>query len=124
MALLSMDFGSEPHCGLFTSSEIPTNANYWLGTSTGGSNFMGYRNTAYDQSCDTAESAGLDKAVYTASIQSTLQILADTLPFIPLYNHPEYLLVRDDLCLADNLDSLQKMLFSIESLDPNVSCGS
>ena len=124
MALFSMNFGSAPHCGLFASSEIPTNANYWLGTSTGGSNFMGYRNTTYDQSCDTAESAGLDKAVYTASIQSTLQILADTLPFIPLYNHPEFMLVRSDLCLADNLDSLQKMLFSIESLDPNVSCGS
>jgi peptide/nickel transport system substrate-binding protein len=124
MVLLSMNFGSEPHCGLFTSSEIPTNANYWLGTSTGGSNFMGYRNTAYDQSCDAAESAGLDMAVYTTNIQSTLQILADTLPIIPLYNHPEYLLVRGNLCLADNLDSLQKMLFSIESIDPNVSCGS
>jgi len=124
LALLSMNIGSEPHCGLFTSDEIPTKANYWLGASTGGSNFMGYRVAAYDQACKAAQSSGLDNSVYTSSIQSTLQILSDTLPFIPLYHHPQYLIEKKDLCLPENLNSLEKMLFSIESIDPNISCGS
>ncbi len=124
LALLSMNIGSEPHCGLFTSDEIPTKANYWLGTGTGGSNFMGYRVAAYDQACKAAQSSGLDNSVYTSNIQSTLQILSDTLPFIPLYHHPQYLIEKKDLCLPENLNSLEKMLFSIESIDPNISCGS
>jgi len=124
LALLSMNIGSEPHCGLFNSDEIPTSANYWLGTSTGGSNFMGYRNTNYDQACKAALSSGLDSSAYTSNMQGTLQILADDLPLIPFYHHPEYMVVKNDLCLAENLDSLGKMLFSIETLDPNIICGS
>jgi peptide/nickel transport system substrate-binding protein len=124
MALLSMDIGSEPHCGLFTSDEIPTAANFWLGTDTGGSNFMGYRNKDYDQDCMAALSAGLDNSAYVSDTQSTLQILSDTLPFIPLYHHQEFLAVKNDLCLADDLNTLGKILFSVETLDPNVNCAS
>lgn len=124
LALLSMNIGSAPRCALFTSDEIATSANYWLGTSTGGSNFMGYRNPAYDQACKAAQSSGLDSAAYTANIQSTLQILSEDLPLIPLYHHQEFIAVKNDLCAPENLDSLEKMLFSIESLEPNISCGS
>ncbi len=124
LALLSMNIGSEPHCRLFTSEEIPTKANYWLGASTGGSNFMGYRIPAYDQACKAALSSGLDQGAYTSNIQSSLQILSDTLPFIPLYHHSQYMIEKKSLCLPDNVDSMEKMLFSIGSIDPNINCGS
>lgn len=122
LALLSMSIASEPHCNLFTIDEIPTDDNYWLGTSTGGSNFMGYENAAYDEACRAAQSVGLDEAAYTTQIQNTLVDLSNDLPFIPLYHHPNFLLVKKDLCMANGLNSLQKILSSIDTFDPNIIC--
>jgi peptide/nickel transport system substrate-binding protein len=122
LVLMSMDIGTEPDCKLFTTEEIPSKSNYWLGIETGGSNFMGYKNPAYDAACSAARSAGLDEAAYAAENQNALRVLSDDLPFIPFYHHSEFLLAKRELCLAENLDNLEKILFSIETLDPNIIC--
>ncbi len=120
LALLSMNMGEELYCDLFTSLEIPTEANYWLGTKTGGSNFIGYKNLAYDGYCSTAHSAGLDTGVFIANGQDTLRILNDELPFIPIFHHPDLLLVKQDLNLTEDLLTLQELMVSIEKLTPVV----
>ena len=122
LALMSMRIGSQPHCMLFETKEIPNTENNWIGTNTGGSNFMGYTSAAYDTACQASQSAGLDEAVYTRETQNTLLDLSNDLPFIPLYHHPDFLLVKKSLCLPDELDSLEKMLSSIVTFDPNIIC--
>ena len=120
MALLSIDIGSELNCELFTSQEVPSDANYWLGTKMGGSNFMGYKNETYDSLCSAAHSTGLDLGAYISNAQGTLQILNDELPFIPFYHHPEYLIIKQDLNLGESYSSMRKILSSVELLVPNV----
>lgn len=120
LALLSMDMSIDLNCGLFTSAEIPTEANYWLGTATGGSNFMGYQNTVYDETCAAAQSTGLDAGSFRLNAQNTLRILAEELPVIPFYHHPEFTLVKKELNLGVDLDTIQGILFSVETLVPNV----
>ena len=122
LALLSMNIGSEPHCDFFTTDEIPSESNYWLGTVTGGSNFMGYSSAAYDEACKFTRAAGLDTNVYLTGIQNTLQILSSDLPFIPLYHHPDFVLVKKELCLTGDISNSEMLFQSIESLDPYVSC--
>ena len=121
LALLSMDLGTDPYCQLFSSEEIPTEDNNWIGTITGGSNFMGYTSTTYDEVCKLANSAGLDSGAYIAGIQNTLQVLSADLPFIPFYHHPDITLIKQDLNLSEDLTTLEKILFSIEIISPNIN---
>lgn len=122
LALMSMSIGLQPRCELFTTEEIPNTDNNWIGTNTGGSNFIGYTNTAYDTACNAAQAAGLDQAIYTSETQNTLLDLSNDLPFIPLYHHPDFLLVKKTLCLPESLNSLEKILSSIDTFDPNIIC--
>ena len=122
LALMSMRIGLEPQCELFTSEEMPTAVNNWIGVSTGGSNFMGYKNGAYDTACRAAQAAGLDQTVYTSETQNTLLYLSNDLPIIPLYHHQDFLLVKKALCVPENLNSLKKILSSIDSFEPNIIC--
>ena len=122
LALISMSIGSQPNCELFTTEEIPNADNNWIGANTGGSNFIGYTNTAYDAACKSAKAAGLDQAAYTREIQNTLMDLSNDLPFIPLYHHQNFLLVKNNLCAADDLNSLEKILSSIDTFNPNIIC--
>jgi peptide/nickel transport system substrate-binding protein len=121
LALLSMNIGTEPHCGFFTTEEIPSETNYWLGTVTGGSNFMGYSSEAYDEACKSTQAAGLDTNAYMIGIQNTLQILSSELPFIPLYHHPEFVLLKKESCLPNDINN-NELMQSIELLDPYASC--
>ena len=122
LALMSMRIGLEPQCQLFTSAEIPNADNNWIGTKTGGSNFLGYESAAYDMACQASRVAGLDQAVYSSETQYTLLGLSNDLPFIPLYHHPEFSLVKKALCLPESLNSLEKILSSIDTFDPNIIC--
>jgi peptide/nickel transport system substrate-binding protein len=122
LALMSMRIGQEPRCELFTSEEMPTADNNWIGAVTGGSNFMGYESEAYDTACRASQAAGLDQTVYISETQNTLLNLDNDLPFIPLYHHPDFLLVKKALCLPENLNSLGKILSSIDSFEPNIIC--
>ena len=120
LALLSIDLDSSPYCQLFASDEVPNEDNNWIGTVTGGTNFMGYESTTYDDVCKLANSAGSDEGAYIAGIQNTLQVLSDELPFIPLYHHPDITLIKQDMQLSEGLNTLEKILGSIETISPKV----
>ena len=122
LALLSIQYPHEPRCEMFSTSEMPSAGNQWLGTLTGGSNFMGYSSNEYDAACQAARIAGADKAVYNASSQHALQVLARDLPIIPLLQHADFTIYKNTLCLPGTLNSMQKILSSIENLQPNSVC--
>ena len=82
----------EPQCSWFTSSEIPTAANNWIGT-----NISGYKNSTFDAACNAALQALPEDPAYT-SHQEAQAIFASELPSIPLYQRLRVAATRPDLC--------------------------
>jgi len=82
----------EPQCSWFTSSEIPTAANNWIGT-----NISGYKNSTFDAACNGALQALPEDPAYT-SHQEAQSIFASELPSIPLYQRLRVAAARPDFC--------------------------
>ena len=98
LAELAWSTGRQPPCFLYTSSEIPTAANKWLGTRYGGVNFSGFSNAEYDAACASALSAGLNRDLLASSNLRMQQILMEELPVLPLFFHVNAMVSRPDLC--------------------------
>jgi peptide/nickel transport system substrate-binding protein len=82
----------EPQCSWFTSSQIPTADNNWLGT-----NISGYKNPDFDTACNNALQALPEEPAYT-SHQEAQVIFATELPSIPLYQRLRVAATRPDFC--------------------------
>ena len=72
--------GIEPPCDWFTSAEIPTADNNWVGT-----NVSGYKNAELDAACRATTLALPDETAYAESYLKTENIFSSDLPSIPLY---------------------------------------
>lgn len=119
---LGWTIGNQPPCFLYTTNEIPTADNSWLGTKFGGVNFTGYSNPEYDQACSSLLSAGLSREQFDQANQITQTILADDLPVIPMYYHLQILAARPDLCGLQLDISSRSVMNSIETLDISNTC--
>jgi peptide/nickel transport system substrate-binding protein len=106
----------EPPCAWFTSSEIPSAANAWVGT-----NISGYKNPAYDSACRAAQQALPDEQAYTDSYRQTQVLFSTELPAIPLYYRLRVAAARPDLCHFD-LDPTANPLWNIEAIDAGEAC--
>ena len=98
LAELAWSTGRQPPCFLYSSTEIPSAENKWLGTRYGGVNFSGYANDEYDAACANALSAGLDKELFASLNQRMQQIVMEELPVLPLFFHVNVMVSRPDLC--------------------------
>jgi peptide/nickel transport system substrate-binding protein len=107
----------EPQCGWFTSSQIPTAENQWVGT-----NVSGYQNTAFDAACQQALRSVSTDPEY-ASHQEAQVIFASELPSIPLYLRLRVAAARPDLCGFTLDPSSSSALADIESFDYAEGCG-
>ena len=109
--------GIAPPCEWFTSSEIPTAANHWVGT-----NVTGYKSAEYDAACAAARQSLPDETSYTESYRQTQLIFAADLPAIPLYYRLKIAASRPDFCHFD-LDPSANPLWNIEAFDYGPTCG-
>jgi len=109
--------GIEPPCGWFTSAEIPSASNAWIGT-----NIAGYKNEQYDAACRAAQLALPGEQTYIDSYRRTQIIFASELPAIPLYYRLRVAAARPDLCHFD-LDATANPLWNIEAIDVGEACG-
>lgn len=98
LAELAWSTGRQAPCFLYTSAEIPTAENKWLGTRYGGVNITGWSNVEYDAACELAHAAGLDRELAISQNQRMQEILMEELPVIPLYFHVKTFVTRTDLC--------------------------
>jgi len=106
----------EPQCSWFTSSEIPTAANNWIGT-----NISGYKNSTFDAACNGALQALPEDPAYT-SHQEAQAIFASELPSIPLYQRLRVAATRPDFC-GFTLDPVSSYaLQDLESFDYGSPC--
>ncbi len=108
--------GIEPPCEWFTSAEIPTAKNHWIGT-----NVTGYQNPTYDAACRAATLALPDEAAYSESYLKTEDIFSAELPAIPLYYRLRTAAARPDICQFD-LDPSANPMWNIEAFDKDEGC--
>ncbi len=108
--------GIEPPCEWFTTGQIPSASNHWIGTNT-----SGYSNPEFDAACAAARQALPDEDAYTASHRQAQLLFARDLPAIPLYFRLRAAAARPDLCHFD-LDPSGSPLWNIEAFDYGPSC--
>ena len=106
----------EPQCSWFTSSQIPTEKNNWVGT-----NISGYKNSNFDTACEQALRSLPGEAEY-ASHQEAQAIFASELPSIPLYVRLKVAASRPDFCGFALDASSNSPLADIESFDYGSLC--
>jgi peptide/nickel transport system substrate-binding protein len=106
----------EPQCGWFTTSEIPSASNNWIGT-----NISGYENPDFDNACDQALESLPGEARYT-SHQEAQAIFAVELPSIPLYLRLKVAAARPDFCGFSLDPSSSSALADIETFNYGIEC--
>jgi len=119
---LAWSAGRQLPCFLYSSFEIPSAANNWLGTKYGGVNFTGYSNADYDRACTAALSPGLNHALLDENSRLTQEILAADLPVLPLFYHVTAAVSRRDLCGLTLDVSSRSALRNIEAFTLSANC--
>lgn len=106
----------EPPCAWYTTQQIPTAANNWVGA-----NITGYKNSEFDTACAWAQEHTPDDEAYRDAYLLTQSIFNADLPAIPLYARLKVAAARPDMCNLD-LDPTANILWNIESLDYQTTC--
>jgi peptide/nickel transport system substrate-binding protein len=106
----------EPQCSWFTTAQIPTELNHWVGT-----NISGYKNPDFDAACQKASQSLSTDPEYT-SHQEAQAIFAADLPSIPLYLRLKVAAARSDFCGFRLDPSSSSALADIETFDDGAGC--
>ena len=106
----------EPQCSWFTTSQIPTAKNNWIGT-----NISGYKNPTFDDDCEQALQALPEDPAYTAH-QEAQVIFASDLPSIPLYQRLKVAATRPDFCGFALDPTSSYALANLESFNYGTDC--
>ncbi|MDQ2693560.1 MAG: hypothetical protein M3Y68_16090, partial [Chloroflexota bacterium] len=106
----------EPQCSWFTSAQIPSDTNRWVGT-----NVSGYENPGFDAACEKALQTVSTDPEY-AFHQEAQAIFAADLPSIPLYLRLKVAATRPDFCGFTLDPSSAFPLAGIEAFDYGEAC--
>jgi peptide/nickel transport system substrate-binding protein len=106
----------EPPCAWFTTQQIPSESNRWVGA-----NVTGYKNPEFDSACERALEQTPDDAAYRETYQLTQVIFSTDLPAIPLYLRLKVAAARPDMCNFA-LDPTASPLWNIEAFDYGSTC--
>lgn len=106
-------------CYLYTTKQIPTEENLWIGA-----NVSGYQNPAFDNACESALSVTpADGDRYLTAHQELQQIFYQDLPVLPLYYHLKTAAGRVDFCGFDSIDvSARSALWNLENYNYGAVC--
>jgi peptide/nickel transport system substrate-binding protein len=106
----------EPQCNWFTTSQIPSATNQWVGT-----NISGYHNPQFDGACMKASQSLSTDPEYNFH-QEAQAVFAADLPSIPLYLRLKVAATRPDFC-GFSLDPASSYALSdIETFDYGEAC--
>jgi peptide/nickel transport system substrate-binding protein len=106
----------EPQCGWFTTSQIPSDANLWVGT-----NVSGYTSPQFDVACAKANQSVSTDPEYSFH-QEAQAIFASDLPSIPLYLRLKVAATRPDFCGFTLDPSSSFALADLEIFDYGDAC--
>lgn len=106
----------KPQCEWFTSAQIPTEANNWVGT-----NVTGYKSSQFDRACLGASQTLPGDPEFSLH-QEAQSIFAADLPDIPLYVRLKVAAARRDFCGFALDPSSSSALSDIEVFDYGEEC--
>jgi peptide/nickel transport system substrate-binding protein len=106
----------EPQCDWFMSSQVPNDANNWVGT-----NVSGFSNPDFDTACGQALQSLPGDPEYALHQQAQVTF-ASELPSIPLYMRLKIAASRNDLCGFILDPSSMYALADLESFNYGVDC--
>jgi peptide/nickel transport system substrate-binding protein len=104
-------------CSWFSSDQIPSAENNWIGL-----NISGYTNPDYDALCRKAMRILPDQPGYGDAHAQVQQVFANDLPVVPLYVHIKAAAARRDLCNFSLEAAALSELWNIEELDIDPAC--
>ena len=113
----SWEASARPNCLLYTSSQVPSAANQWIGA-----NVSGYSSQDFDAACSTAYWSRPTDPEYAARSRQVQELFAKELPVLPLYAHVKIAIARPDVCGFDLDVTARSIFWNIEGLDYGSSC--
>ncbi len=109
--------GTQSPCFLYTTDQIPTAKNNWLGA-----NITGYSNPKYDSVCKDVLQASPNQANYPDLAHTAEQLFWNELPVIPLYYRLKIVATRPDFCGFQMDVTTRSALWGIEAFDYGTNC--
>jgi peptide/nickel transport system substrate-binding protein len=110
LALIAWQPGAKLDCSLYTSEQVPSAENYWIGT-----NITGFADPGYDAACSSANLA-LPGETDTALIQAERAYLAG-LPAVPLFAPPAITILPSMPCAENAVIDGEDVFSQIEYFD-------
>jgi ABC-type transport system substrate-binding protein len=104
-----------PLCEMFHSGELPSAA------APLGVNAAGFSNAEYDAACGVLLHSLPESPEYAQAAQDTQRILAEALPFIPLYMRPRLIAHRAEICGIQVDPTEYSGLWNLEEIQPCLS---
>jgi peptide/nickel transport system substrate-binding protein len=118
LAQFSWASGRGSPCFVYTSEQIPSAQNGWLGT-----NVTGFSDEQYDRACQAALQAGQQPDDEGLAAQIEVQRLyAEMLPSVPLYYEIRLSASRPDLCGMEADASARSEFWNLEAIDYGEEC--
>lgn len=114
LAQFSWQSGRSSPCFLYTSSQIPSTANGWLGA-----NITGWSQAEYDAACQAAMDAAPTDQAANRRVQ---EIWSEQLPVLPLYYTVHLTSTRPDLCELVVDGSARSDFWNLEQIAIGVDC--
>jgi peptide/nickel transport system substrate-binding protein len=105
-----------PVCEMFSSSQIPSDAN------PHGINASGFSDPDYDAACDSILLNTPDTAGFVDGVQTTQEIFADQVPALPLVLRPRLIADSNAVCGVEPDPSTSSLLWNLESIRPEGEC--
>ncbi len=106
-----------PLCYLYTTQQIPTAENNWVGV-----NIAGYSNPEFDQACQTALQAVPESPEAQAAQLKAQEIFTTDLPTLPLYMIIKAAAARPGLCGYSLDPTARSSLWNIEAITSGAAC--
>jgi peptide/nickel transport system substrate-binding protein len=109
--------GSQPPCDWWTTDEIPTADNLWIGA-----NVSGYSSEPYDTACRAALTSLPDTPEFTDGNNEAEFLFSQDLPVVPLYWRIIVAAARSDMCNFALDPTASSDLWNIEQFDYGDTC--
>jgi peptide/nickel transport system substrate-binding protein len=109
--------GSQPPCDWWTTGEIPTADNLWIGADV-----SGYSSEPYDAACRAALSSLPDTPEFTDGTNEAEFLFSQDLPVVPLYWRIIVAAARSDMCNFSLDPTASSDLWNVEQFDYGDGC--
>jgi peptide/nickel transport system substrate-binding protein len=93
LVLINWEYSLSPACYLYTTTQIPSAGNYWIG-----GNVSGYSNDEFDVACSSLMRAIPGDEDWELSLQLAAEYFKADLPALPLFKLPKLFLTRPEYC--------------------------